>query len=279
MTYELKEYSFGDTIGKTFNIYFDNFLVLFLLSLALYSVPILLSLQYLNSYDVMDPYAQILSPLYWFQILSNILLQVILQMVVIKLVSQKILNPATKDLSYTGFWKDIIGNIIPILVISFLIGLTIVGGVILLIVPAIIFGVGFSLSINVRMMEKTGIIESMKRSWFLTKKNKLNVFLLFLLVGMIVGSISYMITMVAMVPAMIDLFTNAAAGEFNMNEYMSSLTPSMAIGYLSQATLAPIMPSLATVIYFNLRIQKEGFNVEHLVSQFGDQQTEKKPIE
>jgi hypothetical protein len=79
-------------------------------------------------------------------------------------------------------------------VVSILIGIVVSLGLVLLIIPGIIFAVWFSMSLFVLVNQKTGILESMKRSKALVKGKfwavlgRLSIFMLFTLLGDVVFS-------------------------------------------------------------------------------------------
>lgn len=73
--------------------------------------------------------------------------------------------------------------------------LTVLFGIILLIVPAIIFGIRFGFFGYFIVDKNSGIVESLKRSWQITRGNTFNLFLLYLLLSLInfLGALAFLI--------------------------------------------------------------------------------------
>ena len=95
MNYELKQYSFGETIGKTFNLYFNNFIKLFLIAL-LCQVPVALMNHFVGFGAMARGMVPEIGPLYFVKIalffLTSLVVTSILAALVIKLVAKSLLE-------------------------------------------------------------------------------------------------------------------------------------------------------------------------------------------
>lgn len=249
MNYELRQYSFGETIGKGFNLYFNNFIPIVLVSL-LCQVPNVLFNRATNFIKDTSNFSFI-DANYFVQMigifLASILVQCFLSAYIIHWVSKKFLenNPAGPDYHITSIFP----YILPVIGLSFVIGFAIVFGFLAFIIPGIIIALGFSVATEVLIIEKRRIRESMTRSWILTKGRKGTVFLIVMLTMLIIVGMNQVTLLLLR---------------------LSHLNTEL-ISYLEIAISAitnPIQSCIMIVVYFNLRIEKEGFNIEHLTDQF-----------
>lgn len=247
MVYELREYSFGETIGKGFNLYFNNFLQILIISL-LCQIPLFLLMEY---YGVSDPeeislsinMARSLTVFF-----TNIIIKLVLSAWITYFVSRKFLE----DSSFVPNPKSsgLILLIIKSIILSIIVGFFIILGCAALIVPGIIITLGYSIATNVLVVERKSIWQSMKRSWHLTKGERGQIFGL----GFVTGLIVFCITTPLAAASAVFLAKNP--------EWMAYLNR------IISALIEPINSCVTVVIYFNLRIKKEGFNIEHLTKQF-----------
>lgn len=125
-------------------------------------------------------------------------------------------------------------------------GLIIMLGFFALIVPAIIFGVWFMLTIPVVMLENHGVIDSLKRSKQLMSGNLGKGFLVLLAGGLLAGLCSGAVQVVIEMT----LTTEGFLGNF-----LTQLTPVLFL---------PIQLAPSILLYYDLRIRKEGFDMEML---------------
>ena len=132
MSYELRQYSFGETIGKGFNLYFNNFISIVLVSL-LCQLPMALLLNNISS----DISRGTFGASYFYNLgllmVLNIVVSAFLSAYIILLVSKKFLdiNPAGPENRSTS----ILPYIFPIIGLSLLVGLFTMLGMIALVVP------------------------------------------------------------------------------------------------------------------------------------------------
>jgi hypothetical protein len=146
--------------------------------------------------------------------------------------------------------------VIAVLVLTFLaVGV----GALFLLIPGIYLACRLALSVPAAIVEQDSAVASMERSMELTKGFAGQVFLLLLLVGvieMVVGGILQM-------PAAI----------FTMMAVVAKHQPSVAVTvytyisqFLSQVLVGPIGTISASLMYYNLRVRKEGFDIQHLMN-------------
>jgi hypothetical protein len=246
MSYELKQYSFGETIGKGFNLYFNNFISVVLVSI-LCQIPVAILMGSMFS----DLSRGTIGASYFYNMgllfFLSIIVGAFLSAYIIHVVSGKFLEivPAGQY----NISRSILPYVFPIIGLSIVVGLVTMLGMILLIIPGIIIALGYSLATEVMVIEKQKIGESMRRSWSLTKGKKWHIFLILLVSGIITICInqplSWMLGLLKLDPQL-----------------------TLYLGYLVSAITAPISACILVVVYFNIRIEKEGFNIEHLTQQF-----------
>jgi hypothetical protein len=147
--------------------------------------------------------------------------------------------------------------ILPIIGLSILEGFIIGLGLLAFLIPGIYLALALSVAVQVLIVEHQGVTASMKRSFFLTRGNKLEIFgywLIIILIGFVANELREMtagliVQLDATIQTKIVLF------------YI--------IYYLVNILITPIGSCIFILIYFNLKIEKEGFDLEHLVDQFG----------
>jgi len=241
MHYELKERSFFGTIGQGFNLYFNNFIFLFFTSLFI-TIP----LTYMDYFHIGDnEYSSLVINL------LDLIIGILLSGLFVNVISKKYLE---QSLHLSDFTTNIAKLFFPLFALSIIEGLGIGFGMILLLIPGLMLTVGWAIATQVLVVEKTSITESLSRSWELTHGYKWNIFGLLVIVGLIQIIVYYCI---------IYLFT-----EF-------SLETSLIANHILTALIQPIEACVLIVLFFNLKIKKEGYSIEHLIKQFGTIKEEK----
>lgn len=105
------------------------------------------------------------------------------------------------------------------------------------------------------VVEDRGYFDAMRRSWNLITGHALRVFGISLLIGLIVGVMTSMIT--APVGVLVALTTKPGV--------MSPWVPLQAVvNSLVQSAVAPLMMIVTVLLYFDVRIRKEGFDLQML---------------
>ncbi len=254
MSYELKEYSFEETIGKSFNLYFSNFIILFICSFII-NIPS----SYISEVLIVD--GSSFDNLYNFRNfainhLSDIITTQILTGFSVIVVTKQFFN---ENPSITDYLSSFIKILLPILGLSILYTIAVTIGLLLLVIPGIILSFGLSVVNSVLVVEGSGGIAALKRSWDLTTGYKGIIFRLTLVIN-----ISLRI--------FVAIF-------FVLLEFLSlSENLYLLLYHLIISLITPISACLLVVVYFNLKIKKEGFDLEHLVGQFGNSKDETAPL-
>jgi len=259
MKYELKALSFGDTIGKAFNMYIDNFVPLFSICF-ISNIPLIFLTLYFSQSLAAFYSEQAYTPLFvsvLFYGTGFFIISAVQSGIIINFIAYKYLE---KEIRGKEFLNNIKSCILPIFGLSLLVGIIIGLGFILLIIPGIIFSFGLILSTQVLVIEKKGIFESMQRSWTLTKGKRFRIFGFLFIIGILSNILNQLSEII-----MKTVISSIGLGGL----WIGSL-----VAFFVAALTSPLQACLVVLIYFNSRIEREGFAVEHLANQFsiGDEE-------
>lgn len=130
---------------------------------------------------------------------------------------------------------------------------------VVLILPAIYIGVRFSLFAQVAVLERTGPWTALKRSWSLVGGSWWRVF-----------GIEIVIILLA---AILESIVGGLAGGIFSSALGPPVGPILGVIFSAIATILvqPIQFGGLTLLYYDLRIRKEGFDVQHMVEALGSQ--------
>jgi hypothetical protein len=155
------------------------------------------------------------------------------------------------------------GRVWTVILITVMVSLAtvLVGGIFffLLFTPGIYLGCRLALAVSVAIVEKESAVSSMERSMELTKGYFWQIFLLLLLVG----TLSYAVSMMLQLPV---LFLTISAAIAKRPVSAEVATYQYIAGFISQTVVGPIGTISAALMYYNLRVRKEGFDIQHLMS-------------
>ncbi len=131
----------------------------------------------------------------------------------------------------------------------------IVLGLIVLVVPGIIVALMFSVAAPVRVMEHTGISDTLNRSTNLTSGHRAQIFALFVVYYLLAIGISFSVSLLARLPTFSVGSTSYVLGFLALSACSVAF-----LGLLSAAGIASI--------YYELRLTKEGYVPERLAAVF-----------
>jgi hypothetical protein len=168
------------------------------------------------------------------------------------------------DISVGEAYKSVTPKIWTLMGAGILVSLSVFGGMLLLIVPGIIFSLWFALTTPAIIAENTKAKEGMKRSRELARGNLGKIFSVLFLTSIISGIIGMIIS----VPV------SLLSGVVQATQGMGVLSTVVSqIGSMSGNIIAaPIGAAAAILLYYDLRIRKEGFDLEMLANEIGDEQ-------
>ncbi len=245
MKYELKKLSFGEILGHSFNLYLENFPLLFIIALisaaASYLPALVVVFAAGNSGAMTTTITTLVS------VLFTIPITAIVYALYIEILSRLYLE---KPMAWNEIRTNLGRKIIPIILLTIAVSLLTGLAAILLVIPGIIVWLNYSLATTVLIIEGTSISESMKRSKFLIKDNRWKMLGLVIIVS-IVGQI--------------------ISGLASFLPTFSSLILSSFITIVFNALATPFSLFIYVLMYFNCRIEKEGFALEHLAEAFAQE--------
>jgi len=268
-TADLRPMTLGEVLDRTFTLYRENFLLFagimavpYLFVLVFRFGVLLLTRSAVTGATPHVPSAGLIGGAFVgvFGVLIVMLLVIgVAQAATVSAVSELYLG---REISVMDALSRAKGSILIVLAIMFMTGIATMVGLLLLIIPGIYIACRLAVSVPVAIVEQENPVASMERSMELTKGFAGQVFLLMLLVflvGFIVGLI---------IQAPVTLFTVKAV--------MAKQQPSigiMAYSYLaefvSQVLVGPIGTISVVLMYYNLRVRKEGFDIQHLMGSLG----------
>jgi hypothetical protein len=149
----------------------------------------------------------------------------------------------------TGF-----ARLLPCIGVVILSSLAIMGGFIALIVPGVIVALMLYVATPVAVIERPGVVASLKRSAELTKGFKGDIFVIAFVIGLM-GFVIKMIEKEVLVPR-----TPEAA--------LKALPMLIYVDLGTQVVIGSVTAVMASVAYYYLRLQKEGTSVQELASVF-----------
>ena len=117
----------------------------------------------------------------------------------------------------------------------------------------------FAVSLPVLLVEDKGVIESMSRSGVLTRGSRGRIFAALVVIWFIVLGVTAVFTMI---PSAYTMFSVLRGGHIPMWAAVSNAI----LGGVAGTITGPFLAITLAVIYFDLRIRKEAFDLESLMA-------------
>ncbi len=146
--------------------------------------------------------------------------------------------------------------------ISFNVALRVLLGALLLIVPGILLALRYSLAIPVAVLEDAGASASLRRSAALTKGHRGRILLVYFLlfVLMMIASMLW--------PFLTMLIAAIVSPAVRIGQQVVWVQLMLQLGnYVTTSLLGPIMTIAMTLVYYDERVRKEAFDLEHMMQQ------------
>jgi hypothetical protein len=154
-------------------------------------------------------------------------------------------------------YKRVGAKAIRVILILILTGLTVMVGFLLLIIPGFILMCRTAIAVPVSMLEDTKSIRSIERSMELTKGYSGQVFIIFLMVWVL----TWIVAMIFQTPFAFLMQTQHVSFGALLLQHFS--------GFVSQVLVGPIATIAFSLMYYNLRVRKEAFDIQHLMASLG----------
>lgn len=155
-------------------------------------------------------------------------------------------------------YKRVGAKAVRVILILILTGLTVMVGFLLLIIPGFILMCRTAIAVPVSMLEDTKSIRSIERSMELTKGYSGQVFIIFLMVWVL----TWIVAMIFQTPfALLIQTQHTVSFGTLLLQHLSS--------FISQVLVGPIATIAFSLMYYNLRVRKEAFDIQHLMASLG----------
>jgi hypothetical protein len=150
-------------------------------------------------------------------------------------------------------------RLIPLVIAWVVVVVISIAGFVLLILPGIWLSVKLCMTFSAIAFERAGPFAGIGRSWRLTRGNWWRVFGTLLVVFLIAFVVNFALTAVLGI---------VAAGADNLSELAFALLATL-ITLLTYVLTYPLWASVLTVIYYDLRVRNEGFDLQLLAQGVG----------
>lgn len=167
-----------------------------------------------------------------------------------------------KSISIGEAYRQVLRRFGHLLVAVILTGLATLGGTLLCIIPGIVVSFMFSFATIEVVLEDRDGVEGMRRSWQLVSYDFWKVVGTLVVLGILVAAAAYALSapfsLISMIPTQDG---NPMAGLNLVSQAISSLV---------QIVLQPVQIVGTILLYYDLRIRKEGFDIELLAQAMGE---------
>lgn len=262
MAASLRPLSTGELLDKTFTLYRQNFPLFFGIS-ALPQLGVLVALMAMSTVFRSQPSAQTASSAMTTAILGLVTVLVYLLAVLIAgginqaattfaVSSLYLQEPTGVKAAYSRVrglvWRSV--NV----VLS--VGIRIVGGLLLFVVPGIIMLRRYSLSVPVAVLENVKTRAALKRSRQLSEGSGGRVLLVYVLMLALIWAVSlgagWMLRLIFTPQVLRESFAAQMVQQF--------------VSFLVGAAVGPVMTIAFSLLYYDQRVRKEAFDIEHMMS-------------
>jgi hypothetical protein len=282
-TLDLRPLTLGELLDRTFTLYRAHFLLFVgisaipqVLILALQLVPALfvgLSMKgifsvptnpngppQLPSFPTAAIVGVVLFAVLW--IVVVVIASLLTQGATVVAVSEIYLGRATTlAAAFRPVWK----KLITIFLVAVLTGFAMIGGFILLIVPGIYIACRLSAGVQAAVLENTGAIDALSRSFALTKDNAGRVFLIYLLYCCLLGGAIGALYFVIGIP----LALGAILAKNNPAiMWIIQILPPLG-SFVAGSLAAPLLTIAMSIFYYDMRVKKEGFDLQMMMNPLG----------
>lgn len=248
----LKPLSLGEVLDISFGLYRTLFTPLLLVTLATRAVPLLIEVYVEASGGVL---AQPL--LYVVNLLLNVVLGAVAAAASTFVIAENYLGrPLTAGAAFRRS-TPFIGRLILVALLStLLLGF----GVLLLVIPFFILLPGLVLATPALVLEDLpGAVDALGRAWSLSRGFRFRVF-----VAMMVVITLIVIPFIALGMFMVSQGTLEATTALNSEGLLA-----VALAALIQTLIYPLLYAVLTVLYYDLRVRKEAYDLEVLAADLG----------
>jgi hypothetical protein len=248
----LRPLSVGEILDTSFTLYRRHFGPLVTVSLVCTGLPLLLRLFTEAAGGMMaNP---VLAVLY---LLSMVVLSLVATGATVFIVSESYLGRPLTAREALGRATPYLGRILVCsMLTAFIVGL----GLLFLVVPGLILGVGLAVAIPAVVLEsgRSGSA-ALSRSWELTRGSRWRIF------GLGLTLLILLYIPIVAIAGILAVILPGSGGSLAAATSMSAVV-ALALGGVVQLILYPLFYCVLTIAYYDLRVRKEGFDLELLAS-------------
>ena len=250
----LRPLTIAELLDRAFVLYREHFLIFVLIA----AVPngILALLQLVT--DTLSFNPMLVVAMGVVMLAGTLIAQLVSQGVTVLAVSQMQLGLPT---SATEAFHTIRGRVGELAVLALNVGLRVMLWTLVFIIPGVIAGLRYSLAAPVAILEEVGVSESLERSRTLTKGHLGRIFLIYvlLIVMLLIGGAAWSLVMRGL--------AFVAPGAAATPTPLWARTVNGLGTFLVNTVTGPIVTIAFSLIYYDERVRKEGFDLEHMMQQ------------
>ncbi|MGH7498843.1 MAG: glycerophosphoryl diester phosphodiesterase membrane domain-containing protein [Gemmatimonadales bacterium] len=248
----LRPLSVGEILDVSFTLYRRHFASLAVVALVCSGIPVLLNMYIAASGGMLQNLS--LLPVYYVVLVA---LNSIATAATVFIVSDSYLG---RPINAGTALRRAAPLIVRILICSMLTALVVGVGFVLLVIPGIILIAGLILSIPALVIEGKSASAALSRSWELSRGSRWRI------LGLLLVLVVLLYVPVAAIGAIAAIFLPGASTMILTTGDTTATVIAVAIGGLIQIFVYPLFYCVLTVAYYDLRVRKEGFDLEVLAA-------------
>jgi hypothetical protein len=164
--------------------------------------------------------------------------------------------------SISEAFSPILSRVVPLALMMIVVGLGVGIGFVFFIVPGIILGLMWSLTIPVAVLEGTGLGKSTSRSAELTKGSRGQIFVIYVLIL----ALTYAVYLLVQGPILFAIGLSAFSKHNGAGVPLWGQIALPVGGFVTQTLVSPLMTIAFSLIYYDQRVKKEAFDLQHMMA-------------
>jgi hypothetical protein len=262
MTTALRPLTLGELLDRAFSLYRQN-LIVFIGIVALPNL-ILLAFQILNTTLVTGTKVDLtrllttLVTLFGVLLVSMVTLAVSQAATIIAVSALHLDQPVSIREAFAAIW----GRVIGLCLITLACGVLIFFWFLMLVLPGIFFALRWSLVIPAAVLERLGLRAAMARSAALVEGQYGRVFMIYFLYFLLV----LVLSSVWEIPV---FMTTVLKGVSETGPPLWTQIVLQIGAFITQCLVGPLLTIALALAYYDARVRKEAFDLEHMLSQLG----------
>jgi hypothetical protein len=253
----LRPMNTGELLDRTFFLYRRHFVLFVGIAVFPNFVTLMLQLAILNLKPSTVQDIMVSLVVFVVTLLISMLVTAASQAVTIVAVSDVQMGKAPSIAAAFAGMKDCLAKIILVTVV---VSIGIVFGLLFCIVPGILLALAWSLAVPAAVVEKLGPLDAIPRSCALTKGSRGSIFVIMLLVGVI----TIIVTVCFAIPVLFAAGFSQMLNPKGLSTGMNALR--VILNFLGSTLVTPISAIATSLIYYNQRTRKEGFDLQLMMS-------------